>query len=272
MNSGWVMGLVLTTALTLLCLTVFPADAARLMYIRVGEYDSLTRIVFEFDGTVKFRGPEIKGPGQITIDFPDTTTPNPALQNLRDRSGRIAKIEFVQGKALLTANVGLTSSSFNLKTFYLFTPDRLVLDLYWTAEPAASASIAAPEPERAPESAFAPSVPENVTPPPAESTTVKPPEPAAPAKEAEGPVPPASVDSSQLQSYLSMALIGLSVAAVMIALLATFVFLKRRRRAVSPKRRAATEIAGRRMDERSETESIRSLDSKIREELNKYGK
>ena len=272
MNDDRRTGLVLMTALTLLVLTVLPADAARLMYIRVGEYESLTRIVFEFDGTVKFRGPEIKGPGQITVDFLDTTTTNPALQKMRDRSGHIEKIEFIQGAALLTANVGLTSSSFNLKTFYLYTPDRLVLDLYWTAAPAPSVAAAAPAPERAPEAASAPPAPENVPPGTADPRSVKPPETAAPAKEAETSLPGAATDSGQLQSYLSMALIGLSVAAVMIALLATFAFMKKRRRDVSPKNRAALERTGRTMDEQPDAESIRALDSKIRDELNKYGK
>ena len=272
MNDDRRTGLVLMTALILLVLTALPADAARLMYIRVGEYESLTRIVFEFDGTVKFRGPEIKGPGQITVDFLDTTTINPALQKMRDRSGHIEKIEFVQGKALLTANVGLTSSSFNLKTFYLYTPDRLVLDLYWTAAPAPSVAAAAPAPERAPEAASAPPAPENVPPGTADPRSVKPPETAAPAKEAETSVPGTSTDSGQLQSYLSMALIGLSIAAVLIALLATFAFMKKRRRDVSPKNRAAVERTGRSMDEQPEAESIRALDSKIRDELNKYGK
>ncbi len=272
MNDDRRTGLVLMTALILLVLTVLPADAARLMYIRVGEYESLTRIVFEFDGTVKFRGPEIKGPGQITVDFLDTTTTNPALQKMRDRSGHIEKIEFIQGAALLTANVGLTSSSFNLKTFYLYTPDRLVLDLYWTAAPAPSVAAAAPAPERAPEAASAPPAPENVPPGTADPRSVKPPETAALAKEAETSLPGAATDSGQLQSYLSMALIGLSVAAVMIALLATFAFMKKRRRDVSPKNRAALERTGRTMDEQPDAESIRALDSKIRDELNKYGK
>lgn len=264
MNDNWRTGVAAMTLLVLLCLSVLPAEAARLLYIRVGEYESLTRIVFEFDGTVKFKGPEISGPGQVAVDFMDATTNNPALQKMRDRSGHIEKIEFVQGKSLLTANVGLTSSSFNLKTFYLFTPDRLVLDLYWTAAP--------PAPEKAPEAVSAQPAPENVPPAPAEPTGVKPPEAAAPAKAAESPVPPAAVESGQVQSYLFLALIGLSIAAVLIALLATFFFLKRKRRAFSSKNRMNPERAARNVDEQQEEEGIRALDSKIRDELNKYGK
>ena len=272
MNDNRRTGLALTTALILLCLTVLPADAARLMYIRVGEYESLTRIVFEFDGTVKFKGPEIRGPGQVTVDFPDTTTINPALQKMRDRSGRIEKIEFVQGKALLTAHVGLTSSAFNLKAFYLYTPDRLVLDFYWTGAPAASVAAALPVPEKATETVSAPPAPENAPPAPAEPSVAKPPETAAPAKEAESPVPQAPLDPGQLQSYLSMALIGLSVAAVLIALLVTVVLVRKKRRAVLSKNRVVSERSARSADEPMDAESIRALDSKIRDELNKYGK
>jgi hypothetical protein len=266
-------GAALVAALVLLCLSVPPVDAAQLLYIRVGEYESLTRIVFEFSGTVKFKGPELKGSRQVAVDFMDTTTANPALQKMRDRSGHIEKIEFVQGKSLLTANVELTSSSFNIKTFYLFTPDRLVLDLYWTGAPVAAVTAVPPVPEKAPEAVSAQPVPENVTQPPTEPAAAKPPGgEAPPSKEAASPVPQASVDSDQLQSYLFMGLIGLSIAAIMIALLVTMVFLKKRRLAVSSKNRMASERTAGGVDESLEDENISALDSKIRDELNKYGK
>jgi hypothetical protein len=254
------MGLGLVTVLVLLCLTVLSADAAHLLYIRVGEYESMTRIVFEFDNTIKFKGPEIKNPRQVSVDFFDTTTVNPALQKMRDRSGRIEKIEFVQNKSLLTATIGLTASSFNLKSFYLFTPDRVVLDIYWTGAPVASVTAAPP-------------VPESITQTHAEPTAVKPPETAMLGKEAENPVPQTSVDSNQPQSYLFMTLIGLSIVAIMIVLFVRFIFLKKRRRAVLPKNMMVSpERAARKMDDKLDEESINTLDSKILDELNKYGK
>lgn len=63
------LGPALMTVLILLCQTVLPADAAQLMYIRVGEYESMTRLVFEFDGKVMFKGPQIRGPGRVEVDF-----------------------------------------------------------------------------------------------------------------------------------------------------------------------------------------------------------
>jgi hypothetical protein len=247
MNHNWRTESALMAAALLLCLTVLPVNAARLMYIRVGEYESLTRLVFEFDGKVKYRKPESKMPGQVSVDFMDATTDNPALQKMQDRSGRIEKIEFVQGNALLTANVTLSSSSFNLKTFYLYTPDRLVLDFYWIGAPEASATDAAPVSERAAKDAAV--------------------------KEAESSVPHAPLDSNrdsdQPQSYLPMGLIVLSVAAVIIALLVAVVFMRKKRRAISSRHRTAPKRSA---DEPIEAESIRALDSKIRDELNKYGK
>jgi hypothetical protein len=272
MNDKMRTGLNLVIALILLWFTVLPADAGQLKYIRVGEYESFTRIVFEFESTVKFKGPEIKSPGQISVDFFDTATDNPALQKIRDKAKHIEKIEFVQKKSVLTANISLTPSSFNLKTWYLFTPDRFVLDIYWTSAPVASVSTVPPVPEKMPEAVSAKPAPENIVQTPVGPAVGIPPETVLPVKETEKQIQQTSSNSSQLQSYLFMGLIGFSIIAIIIVLFVTFIFLKKRRRAGPLKSTVLPERVARRMDDQLDEESILTLDSKIQDELNKYGR
>jgi hypothetical protein len=272
MNDKMRTGLNLVIALILLWFTVLPADAGQLKYIRVGEYESFTRIVFEFESTVKFKGPEIKSPGQISVDFFDTATDNPALQKIRDKAKHIEKIEFVQKKSVLTANISLTPSSFNLKSWYLFTPDRLVLDIYWTSAPVASVSTVPPVPEKMPEAVSAKPALENIVQTPVGPAVGIPPETVLPVKETEKQIQQTSSNSSQLQSYLFMGLIGFSIIAIIIVLFVTFIFLKKRRRAGPLKSTVLPERVAPRMDDQLDEESIITLDSKIQDELNKYGR
>jgi len=262
----------LLIALMMLLFTVAAADASQLKYIRVGEYESLTRIVFEFGSTVKFKGPEIKSPGQISVDFLDATTDNPALQKMRDRAGRIEKIEFVQKKSVLTANISLTSPSFNLKPFYLFTPDRFVLDIYWTSAPGASVSTIPPVREKMSEAVPAKPVPENAVQTTNEPAAGASPETATPAKEAEREVPQTTSNSSRLQSYPFIVLVGISIIAIGVVLFVMFILLKKRRLAGQSRSEVFPERAARIMDDQLDEENIITLDSKIRDELNKYGR
>jgi hypothetical protein len=262
----------LVIALILLWFTVLPANAGQLKYIRVGEYESMTRIVFEFESSVKFNGPEIKSPGQISVDFLDTTTDNPALQKMRDRAGRIEKIEFVQKKSVLTANISLAVSSFNLKPFYLFTPDRLVLDIYWTSAPVTSVSTIPPVPEKMPEAVSAKPAPENIVQTPVGPAVGISSETVTPMKETEKKIQQTSSNSSHLQSYLSMGLIGFSIIAVAIVLFFIISFLKKRRLADSLENTVLPDRVARRTDDQLDEENIIILDSKIQDELNKYGR
>lgn len=272
MNNKIKTGLNLVVALMLLWFTALPAHAGLLKYIRVGEYESMTRIVFEFESSVKFDGPEMKSPGQISVDFLDTTTDNPALQKVRDKAGRIEKIKFVQKKTVLTANIRLTTSSFNVKSFYLFTPDRFVLDIYWTSTPVASVSTIPPAPEKIPEAVSAKSAPENIVQTPVGPAVEIPPEKVVAVKETEEQIQQTSSNSSQFRSYPSMILIGFSIIATGIVLFVAFIYLRKRRRAGQLKSTAPPEQVERRLDDKLHEESIITLDSKILDELNKYGK
>lgn len=265
------LGPALMTVLILLCQTVLPADAAQLMYIRVGEYESMTRIVFEFDGKVNFKGPQIRGPGRVEVDFIETVPVNPDLQKMRNQSKHIEKIEFVQNKTFLRANIGLASSSFNLKSFYLFTPDRLVLDIYWTAATAASLT-AKPIPGKVPEAVPTLAVPENVPQARSEPATVKPPKTFTPGKEIERPAMTPAVEASQWRTSIFVKLIGLFLVAIIIALFIYLTFLKKRRHTFLSKNGVTPERADQGVEDRLDQDSIYALDSKIRDELDKYGK
>jgi len=262
----------LVIALILLWFSALPADAGQLKYIRVGEYESMTRIVFEFDSNVKFQRPEIKSPGKIAVDLFDTTTDNPALQKMRDRARRIEKIEFDQKKSVLTANISLTSSSFNLKSFYLSTPDRLVLDIYWTSAPVASVSTIPPVTEKTPEAVSTKPPPENIVQTPVGPPVGPPPETVMPVKDTKRQIQQTSSNSSRLESYLFIGIISFSIIATTIVLFFILTFLKKRRRADPLESAGFPERRARRMDDQLDEESITTLDSKIQDELNKYGK
>ena len=270
MNHRMRTGLNLVIAPILLWFTVLASDAAQLKYIRVGEYESMTRIVFEFESNVKFNGPEKKSPGQISVDFLDTTTDNPALQKIRDRARRIEKIEFVQRRNILTANISLTASFFDLKSFYLFTPDRFVLDIYWT-----SATVASGIPsvsERIPEAVSAKQVPENIAQTPVGLAVGVPPEKVMPVQEVERQIQYTSPNSSQLGSYPPMILLGFAIITIVIIALFTFIFFRERRLSGLLKSNALPKRVEPSMDDPLDEESIATLDSKIQEELNKYGR
>lgn len=261
----------LVIALMILWFTVLTADAGQLKYIRVGEYESMTRIVFEFESNVNFHGPEIKSPGQIAVDFFDTTMDNPTLQKTRDRARRIEKIEFKQKKTALTANISLISSSFNLKSFYLFTPDRLVLDIYWISTPVASIRTIPPVTGKAPEPVSA-GPPENIMQTAVASTVELPPETGMPLKDTKRQVQHMSANSSQLQSYLFIGLMGFFTIATSIALLVIFTLLKKSRRADRSESTVYSKHGSPITDDHLDQESIMMLDSKIQDELNAYGR
>jgi predicted PurR-regulated permease PerM len=93
-----------------------------------------------------------------------------------------------------------------------------------------------------------------------------------PVKETEQQIQQTSSTSSQLQSYLFMGLIGFSIIAIIIVLFVTFIFLKKRRREGPLKSAVLPERVARRMDDLLDEESIVTLDSKIQDELDKYGR
>jgi hypothetical protein len=118
-------GLTLLGILTIMWLQVIPAEAAQLRHIRIGEHKTFTRIIFEFDGHVRFQEPVIKGKGRFSIVFFDSvTTEALPFQKLRERTKRVSAVEFIHQEPHLTANVTLSSPDFKLNFFSLFSPDQ----------------------------------------------------------------------------------------------------------------------------------------------------
>ena len=108
------------------------ARGAQLRYIRIGEHEGFTRIVFELRGPAAFEKPQVRGKGKLSVVLLDTTTALPR-QISTETTKRVETIEFVQQDANLTANIALPFPYFTLKSFSLFNPERVVLDVYPTS-------------------------------------------------------------------------------------------------------------------------------------------
>lgn len=228
-------GLTLLGALTIMWLQVIPAEAAQLRHIRIGEHGTFTRIVFEFDGHVRFQEPVIKGRGRFSIVFFDSaTTEALPFQKLRERTKRVSAVEFIQQGPNLTANVTLSSPDFKLNFFSFFGPDRVVLDIYWGNED---------------QTAFTPrkSFDRILTAPEAESKSL-----------------PLPLKSGRLQISLLITLVMLNVITVIILALLSFKLLQRIR-ATDPANTGEIFDSDRTSDER-----VFSIDSRIDKEMKKY--
>jgi hypothetical protein len=108
------------------------AKGAQLRYIRIGEHEGFTRIVFEFRGPAVFEKPQVRGKGELSVVFPDTITALPR-QISTETTKRVDAITFVQQGAQLMANITVRFPYFTLKPFTLSNPERVVLDVYQTS-------------------------------------------------------------------------------------------------------------------------------------------
>jgi hypothetical protein len=112
------------------------ALAANLSQIRTGKHEKFARIVFEFQSAVQFESPEIKGKGEFSLGFLNSTTQLPRLTLYKTgKTQMVHSIEFVRQKSNLTAIVRLTFPYFILKSYALSAPDRIVVDAYWMSSP-----------------------------------------------------------------------------------------------------------------------------------------
>jgi len=112
------------------------AQSANLKDVRTGKHDKFTRVVFEFQGNVLFENPEIKGKGNFSVLFLDSSTALPRLTLFKTGPIQLVRsIELTRQKSNLTANVRLSFPYFILKAFPLSGPDRIVIDAYPVASP-----------------------------------------------------------------------------------------------------------------------------------------
>ncbi len=125
-----------------------PSNAALLKDIRVGEYETHTRIVFEFSDIL---APETIRPltsGQLSVVFPDT-----GLDLIRkipmDRSRRLKDIKIWQRKNELSLVLTFAFEHFRYELSKIGQPKRLLLDIYRLTTPETS-SLPVPEETAAP--------------------------------------------------------------------------------------------------------------------------
>jgi len=112
------------------------AQAANLIDVRTGKHEKFTRVVFEFQDNVLFESPEIKGKGNFSAVFLDSSTTLPRLTLLKTGPVQLVhSIELVQQKSNLIANVRLSFPYFVLKAFPLSSPNRIVIDAYQLSSP-----------------------------------------------------------------------------------------------------------------------------------------
>ena len=129
------------------------AVGAELRYIRIGEHKVYTRIVFEFRGEAAYKEPVVKGKGQFSVAFENTTTELPK-KIAGETSKRVNVITFAQEDSRLVAYITLSFPYFEIKTFSISQPHRIVLDVTPLSKPPKGvmfeeqiARETAPEPE-----------------------------------------------------------------------------------------------------------------------------
>lgn len=134
------VAMVLLVSCVLFWCPVASAQGAQLKYIRIGEHEGFTRIVFELRGPAAFKTPQIKGKGQLSMVLPDTTTTLPRKISI-ETTKRVDAIEFVQQEAHLATHVTFPFPYFRLKPFTLSNPERVVLDIYRVTRPPEDAVV-----------------------------------------------------------------------------------------------------------------------------------
>lgn len=121
----------------------YTSYAAKLKDIRVGEYETHTRIVFEHGDTIPNETLRPMASGQLSVVFPDTE-----LDLIRkipiDRSKRLQEIKIWQRRNELSLVLTFAFAHFRYELSKIDQPKRLVLDIYRMTPPE-STSISKPE-------------------------------------------------------------------------------------------------------------------------------
>jgi hypothetical protein len=229
------------------------AQAANLKDVRTGMHEKFTRVVFEFQDNVLFESPEIKGKGNFSVIFLDSSTTLPRLTLFKTGPIQLVRsIELIRQKSNLIANVRLSFPYFILKAFPLSGPDRIVIDAYQVSSPSekseqkeflrekplaeTSTTPEEKEPKKAPQNVLEKEdVNQAITPSDAEKSSMKemqPPEKvfsnnvSSPMPETHTESPPSAKGSAMTQIYL---LAVLNVTTSVIVVLMIFMILKKRR-------------------------------------------
>jgi hypothetical protein len=188
-----------------------PAAGARLVEVRIGEYESFTRVVFELDGPAGYRLSERELPdGGRQLEVTLAVASSDADVPTRSARLRSVSLQNVQG-AYTRVRLVLADPSLRLREMVLQDPARLVVDLLVPAAAGApgpragddpawierTAVAAAPPPEPAPSGASPPVPPGGPPspapqPPPPERLPAPGPEPTLASEATPGPEPDAA--------------------------------------------------------------------------------
>ena len=119
------------------------AFAAHLKNIRLGNHKAFTRIVFEFDGASTYQIAEIDGERIASVIFPDSSVGSISpLKNLREEYHFIDSVALSNKENNVIATIISRCPKFEIRSFALSNPNRVVLDFYGLKEePAASAIV-----------------------------------------------------------------------------------------------------------------------------------
>ncbi len=104
------------------------SEAATLRHVRIGTHETFTRIVFEFQGSVEFDSPLKRDAKGISVVFLNTSTALPKripCETTKD----IESIQFFQKDSHLATHIDVLMPHFELKSFSLSGPERIVLDV-----------------------------------------------------------------------------------------------------------------------------------------------
>lgn len=114
--------------LLILFLTAHDSDASVLNDIRIGQYDGYTRVVFEFDTSIRKDTVIASRENSITAVFKNAS--NSAKSKIPYSTTTIDHFEIKQSGANLTASLIFNFSALTIDAFYMSSPYRLVMDVF----------------------------------------------------------------------------------------------------------------------------------------------
>jgi hypothetical protein len=264
------------TILSVLCVGfilitwICPTYAAKLKDIRVGEYETHTRIVFEHGATIPHETLRPQAISQLSVLFPDTeldlirkipTTPSKHLK----------EIKIWQGRNELSLLLTFTYEHFRYQLSKMDRPKRLVLDVYPMA-PSETTSLTetlGDQPwglqkanEMSDQPASAPETPAPAGTAESERTPVQKPAPPQRVRTSEPPPQPVA-RSGRMQHYLVVGLVILTL--VILVLLLTMLILKNHWAKPGPPFKSDDYI-------KHQDERIAALDAEIQEQFQRFDK
>ncbi len=109
--------------------TLASAHAAQLKDVRVGVHRGFSRVVFQLDAVAEIEGPIIQGSGKCTFKLKNTESPFTS-DIPGNAKAKVEGIELIQDGEDLIAFLRFAFDSFEVSSFSLPDPPRIVLDVY----------------------------------------------------------------------------------------------------------------------------------------------